>query len=202
MDPTIALEPVRALAMPPHVDSAVELLAAAPVQAIGYGFTSSAYLLGPDGEQEMIARLQGKSNGIPVVAACASVIAGLKALGISRIALVSPPWFDATLAAGGTRHYQAAGFEVVFSSPCDLPSGQKLIEPQTLYDWTRTHVPDTAEAVVIGGNGLRAIGVIDALEQVLGRPVLTANQALFWGLMKAASADVTQVTRYGRLFAA
>src|SRR4051794_35041232 len=37
---TIPLAPVRAFADPPHVDEAVELLAAAPVSAIGYAFTS------------------------------------------------------------------------------------------------------------------------------------------------------------------
>ncbi|WP_214369824.1 hypothetical protein [Pseudonocardia sp. H11422] len=32
-----------------------------------------------------------------------------------------------------------------------------------------------AEAVTIGGNGLRAVGAIDALEAELDRPVLTAK---------------------------
>lgn len=35
----------RAFAQPPHVDTAAELLAAAPLHAIIYAFTSSSYLL-------------------------------------------------------------------------------------------------------------------------------------------------------------
>src|SRR5919206_4977659 len=50
MDPTIPLAPVRAFAEPPHVDNAAELLAAAPLDAIAYGFTSSAYVIGVEGE--------------------------------------------------------------------------------------------------------------------------------------------------------
>src|SRR5215210_6871903 len=50
MDPTIPLAPVRAFAEPPLVDDAAELLAAAPIDAIGYGFTSSAYVIGVEGE--------------------------------------------------------------------------------------------------------------------------------------------------------
>src|SRR5919199_3507558 len=38
MDPTIPLAPVRAFAQPPHLDNAAELLAAAPLDAIVYGF--------------------------------------------------------------------------------------------------------------------------------------------------------------------
>src|SRR5919199_5286653 len=46
MDPTIPLAPVAAFAEPPHIDGATALLAAAPVRAIGIGFTSAAYVLG------------------------------------------------------------------------------------------------------------------------------------------------------------
>src|SRR3954470_5826137 len=44
MDPTIPLAPVRAFAAPPHLDDAAELLAAAPVGVVAFGFTSSAYV--------------------------------------------------------------------------------------------------------------------------------------------------------------
>src|SRR5882757_3988324 len=46
MDPTIPLAPVQAFVQPPHIDEAVSLLAAAPVAAIGIGFTSSSYVTG------------------------------------------------------------------------------------------------------------------------------------------------------------
>ncbi len=44
MDPTIPLAPVRAFAQPPYIDDATELLAAAPIHAIMFGFTSSVFL--------------------------------------------------------------------------------------------------------------------------------------------------------------
>jgi len=43
-DPGIALAPVFAFAEPPAVDDAAELLAAAPLRAIAYGFYSSSYV--------------------------------------------------------------------------------------------------------------------------------------------------------------
>jgi maleate isomerase len=53
------------------VDDAAELLATAPLDAIAYGFTSSAYVIGGvEGEAEMSARLERPTRGIPVVAAC------------------------------------------------------------------------------------------------------------------------------------
>jgi len=41
MDPTIADNPVRAIAGPPAVDDAAEMLAMAPLHAIVFGFTGS-----------------------------------------------------------------------------------------------------------------------------------------------------------------
>ena len=200
MDPTIPLAPVRAFAEPPHLDDAAELLAAAPLSAIAYGFTSSAYVMGMEGEAAMIVRLEERTNGTPVVAPCAAMVEAMRAFGASRVALVDPPWFDAELSGLGRRYYESAGFEVVHSGPCDLPSDQAMITPADLHAWVTEHAPGDAEAVAIGGNGFRAVGAIDALEQDLERPVVTANQALFWAALRAAAMDTSSVTGYGRLF--
>jgi maleate isomerase len=53
---------------------------------------------------------------------------------------------------------------------------------------------------VIAGNGFRAVGVIDALETKLDRPVLSANQVLLWAALMASGADPAIVKGYGRLF--
>jgi maleate isomerase len=200
MDPTIPLAPVRAFAEPPHVDAAADLLAAAPLDAIAYGFTSSAYVIGADGEAEMVARLEQRTRGIPVVATCAAAVQALLALGASRIAAVDPPWFDDELSRLGRRYYESAGFAVIHSGPCGLPSDQAKITPGDLHGWVTEHTPAEAEAIVIGGNGFRAVGAIAALEEDLGRPVVTANQALLWAALQAANADPSAVRGYGRLF--
>ena len=200
MDPTIPLAPVRAFAEPPHVDDAAELLAGAPLDAIAYGFTSSAYLLGVEGEAEMIARLDRRTQGIPVVAACGAAVEGLRVLGARRIALFDPPWFDTELNSLGRRYYESAGFDVVYSAPCGLASDQSKIMPSDLHAWVSEHMPSDADAVVIGGNGFRAVGAIATIEEDLGRPMVTANQALLWAALRVADADPTLVTDYGRLF--
>ncbi len=200
MDPTIPLAPVRAFAEPPHVDDAAELLAAAPLDAIAYGFTSSAYVIGADGEAQMVARLERRTRGIPVVATCAAAVQALRALGTSRIAAVDPPWFDAELGRLGQRYYESVGFEVVRSGPCGLPSDQARITPADLHRWVTENAPAEADAIVIGGNGFRAVGAIAALEEGLQRPVVTANQALLWGSLRAAGADPRAVGGYGALF--
>lgn len=198
MNPTIALQAVAAFAEPPGVDAAVELLAACPLHVIGFGFTSSSYVSGRDGEEQTCDRLRGQARGIPVVMTCSAMVDAVRTLGCQRISLVSPPWFDTNLTTMGADYFKSAGFDVVAAASCDLPSDQKAITPELLYAWVMGNTPNDADIVVIGGNGFRAVGTIETLERDLDRPVVTANQALLWACLAAAGTSVT-IDHYGRL---
>jgi maleate isomerase len=199
MDPTIALEPVRSFVDPPLVDEAVELLAAAPLHAIGFAFTSSSYVRGAAEDEVLRRRLEARTRGIPVAITATSAVLALRALGSSRVALVDPPWFSEELTELGARYFRDQGFEVIEAAAAKLPSEQLAINPGQLFEWVRGNVSSRAEAVFIGGNGLRAVGVIKALEEDLSLPVITANQVLLWHLLRLAGTRVA-VNGYGRLF--
>jgi maleate isomerase len=199
MDPTIALAPVRAFTEPPQIDDAAELLAAAPLHAIAVAFTSSSYVGGAGADTALQARLAGRTRGVPVVITGAAAVTAMQTLGVHRLALVNPPWFSPELDQLGAAYFRAAGCEVVAHGPAALPSAQRAVHPGQLYEWVREQTPAAAEAVFIGGNGFRAVGVIAALEEDLGRPVLTANQVAFWQALRLAGTHVP-VVGYGQLF--
>ena len=199
MDPRIQTDPVGAFADPPLIDDAAELLAAAPLPAIGMAFNGSSYVRGAADDEELRQRLERRTRGIPVAITSVSATLALHAVGATRVALVDPPWFSPELTALGAAYFQAQGFDVIFSAPAALPSEQLAINPGQLFEWTRTHVPDNADAIYLGGNGLRAVGGIRALEEDLQRPVLSANQVLLWHLLRLAGTRLP-VTNYGRLF--
>src|SRR5262245_7276756 len=108
----LPLDTIRAFAEPPGVDEAVDLLADAPVSVIAYAFTSSSYLIGPDGDAALQRRLEGRSRGIPILIPCVSAVVALRALGIRRLFLVHPPWFSADLDRLGANYFREQGFEV------------------------------------------------------------------------------------------
>ena len=111
---------------------------------------------------------------------------------MGRIALFHPPWFADDVVQKGVAYFQNQGFEVVHAS--HLTPARKVphpnlgsdVNPAELYEWVRTHAPSNLEGVFIAGNGFRAIGVIAALEEDLGRPVLTANQVALWYALRLA----------------
>jgi maleate isomerase len=199
MDPTIAIDPVRAFADPPLIDDAAALLADAPLHAIGFAFTGSSYVRGAADDEVLRQRLEQRTHGIPVAVTSVSAVLALRAVGAGRVALVDPPWFSPKLTALGVEYFAGQGFEVVQAAAAGLPSEQRAINPGQLFEWVRDNVPNEAEAIYIGGNGLRAVGVIQALEEDLRTPVLTSNQVLFWHLLHLAGTRVP-VPRYGRLF--
>lgn len=200
-DPRIALAPIRAFAEGPTIDDAAELLAAAPLHAIAYGFFSSSYLLGVDGDQTLQARLEKRTRGIPVVIPGLAALRALKVLGVRKLALIDPPWFSAELNQMGAEYFRSQRIEVVYAAPAaSLPNSQHDQHPGRVYEWLRSNVPASAEAILTGGNGFRAVGIIKALEEDLGRPVLTANSVTFWNALRMAGVQAP-VAHYGRIFA-
>lgn len=94
-----------------------------------------------------------------------------------------------------------ARVEVVDSTSAALAHDDPNAIDPDVYGWIARRVPDSAEAVFIGGNGFRAVETIAALKEALGRPVLTANQVLLWRLLTTVHAAF-DIVGYGRLFAA
>ena len=51
----------------------------------------------------------------------------------------------------------------------------------------------------VNKRGFRAAGIVEALEENLNRPVLTANQVAFWQAL-ALSGSREPIVGYGRIF--
>lgn len=166
---------------------------------IVYAYTSSSYALGVEADDALRVRLETHTRGIPVVLTAPAASEALRILGVHRVALIHPPWFTDDVNEKGSGYFRAQGFEVVSCARIMPARRFAEVTPAELYDWTKANVPRQAEAVFIGGNGLRAIGVIEALEEAVGRPVLTANQVAFWQALRLGGMT-SKVRQYGTIF--
>jgi maleate isomerase len=190
---------------PPGPENAVDQLARLPLHSIVFAFTTTSYLLGTKGEKALTARLEKRSKGIPVLLPMIAATAAFRALGVKRIALFHPPWFTGEVVKKGVAYFQDQGFKVVHAShltparTVPHPNLGSDVKPAELYEWVRKHTPADAECVFIAGNGFRTIGVIAALEEDLGRPVLTGNQVAFWYAIRRAGVGAN-VDGYGQVF--
>lgn len=200
MDDKIAHDPVLRFIDPDVIDHTVEGLSCAPLDAIGLAFTSSSFKVGAAGEKDLLARLAQVSHGIRLVTTGTAAVAAIQELALTRIAVMAPTWFDDELCAAGESYFAEQGVDVISVTPSGPIGGPLAITPAKTADAVRALVERTkAQAVFIAGNGQRAIGAIDRIEQELGVTVLTANQVLVWACLEGS--DIRgKISGYGRLF--
>ncbi|MEM7376581.1 MAG: Asp/Glu racemase [Pseudomonadota bacterium] len=167
--------------------------------AIGYGCTSGATLIG---ESEVDALIRGVHPGARTSNPISACKAALAALGVRRIALLTPYTVDVTdamranLTAAGIRVNAVASF-----NQSDDFTVARIRAGSILDAVTGVGVRDDVDAVFVSCTSLRALSVIEPAESVLGKPVLASNQALAWHLLRLAGLDHTPAG-FGQLFSA
>ena len=193
------LNPDTIAAMEAHLPAAAALLPpAAAFDAVAYACTSGTTLIGA----ARVADLVGgacRTNAVtdPLTAAQAA----MRALGATRVALVSP--YIAEVAGPIRRAFEADGFAV----PETLSFGEKIearvarIDPASIRDAAlQAGAVEGVEAVFLSCTNLRTLDIISGLEAELGLPVIISNQALAWDMARRAGAAVSP-SAPGRLFA-
>ena len=155
--------------------------------------------LGAEEDDTLRTRLEKCARGVPVILTPVAASEALRLMGVRRLAVIHPPWFAEEVSAKGKDYFQKRGMEVVFCARMTPLRKFTEVPPTEVFDWVKANVPREAEAVFIGGNGLRAIGVIQALEESFGKPVLSANQVAFWQALRLVGMT-TEVSKHGRLF--
>ena len=192
-----SLQDLRRVSLQPVLDQAAAAFPSGSVDALAYASTSAGYALGFEAEVALLQRLQERW-ALPVSSSCASAVHALHACGIERLAVVHPPWFDDETHELGAAYFRTQGFDVVASKADSLPRDPARARPELVVDWVSRHLSDDAEAVFLGGNGLRAASAVEPLERRTGRPVLEANQVLLWSILAATQAGL-DIGAYGRL---
>jgi maleate isomerase len=183
----------------PSADEAVDRLVELRPSAILLGYTSSSYALGAKADEQVRVRLQERAKGIEVIFSAPSAVAALRAFRAHRICVLHPPWWTEAASEQGRSYFLEAGFEVLVCKRMQPDRQFSEVDPAEVFNFVVEQTPQAADAVFLGGNGMRVIGTIRSLEKKLGRPVLTANQVLLWNALSRVGSS-RAVARYGSLF--
>jgi maleate isomerase len=185
----------------PAIDEAVDRLVRVRPRAILLGYTSSSYALGAEVDARVRARLEDRAKGIRVIFPSLAAWAALGELGVQRVSLVHPPWWTETANDQARAYWRSAGFDVVQCVRIEPLRDFTEVAPSELVDFICARLPREAQAVFIGGNGMRAVGAIKSMEARLKKPVLSANQIVLWEALRLVG-QAHRVTNYGSIFAA
>jgi len=178
-----------------NIDGSIELLAMVEPNVIVVAHTATSYHLGRGGEADLLARLQ-RSTGRRVVTAFGAVVRALERLDIRKLALGTP--YSAEVTSQGKAHLEAHGFEVVnFDNLKGIDNIYDTTAEQA-YRLARSVDAEDAEAVFLSGTGMPTVSVLEALEQDLGKPVISSASAMMWHALRLAGVG-QPVPDYGRL---
>ncbi len=178
--------PAAAGLLPPAIDFAV----------VGYACTSGATVIGP----ARVARLiRGAVTTARVTEPLSAALAAFTALGVRRIGLVSP--YVAEVSTALRAAFAAAGVETVAFASFEEPVEARVarIAPASVRAAALAigGQPDV-QAVFLSCTNLRTLEVIGEVEEALGKPVISSNQALAWQMSRLADLPPPDRT-FGRL---
>lgn len=174
--------------MADDIERCGELLATADVDVVAYGCTTGSLVKGPGYDEDIEARLSDTVDA-PAVATAAAVKRAFDALDLERIAIATPYIDDLNdreadfLEAAG---YEVAGIDGLNIEP-NLEIGAQL--PEVAYREARAIDSLDAEGVFVSCTNYRTFEVIERLEEDLGKPVVTSNQATLWNALRRAGVE-------------
>ena len=180
-----------------HIDESASLLAMVKPNVIVLAHTATSYTLGRSAEAALLQRLQTQ-YALPFVTAFGSVAAALGELGVERVALGTPYSEEITLK--GKAHLEEHGFDVVSHGRLENVTNIYEQTAERAYRLGREVDTPEAQAVFLSGTGMPTIQILEALEQDLGKPALSANSAMMWHALRLAGVR-HPISGYGRLLA-
>lgn len=202
-----------AVALDDDLARGAKQFAAMELSAVTVGHSSSSMMGGTGWDDATIEALKPVVGAGPFLTTNGlDTQAALRALHVRRPFLVLPPWYNDETVTAGVRYYEEAGLGPAGHHRYDpgrkwrdlapnelVPQGAGFAqEVEPLYVQIRGLCPPDADGVLIAGTGFRCVAILDALEQDLGRPVVSANQASLWHCLRTAGVR-TMVEGYGSL---
>ncbi|RJT26716.1 ectoine utilization protein EutA [Mesorhizobium waimense] len=165
------------------------------LDAICYSCTSACVVIG---DAEIEAAIQAARPGVPVVTPPMAGMRGLKALGAKRISILTP--YTVETSRPMAMYFAVCGFEIASFTCLGFEDDREMarIPPAALVDLAREATDASAEALFVSCTALRGALAVTGMEESIGRPVVTSNQATAWNCLRLCG-DEAAHPEFGRL---
>ncbi|WP_374634203.1 ectoine utilization protein EutA [Paracoccus sp. (in: a-proteobacteria)] len=177
---------------PRLAEAAALLVPGVALKGVGFGCTSASAVLGQGVQDALGARA-------PVSTPTSGALRGFQALGVSRVALMTPYLPETADLVGD--HFAANGLDVVSRRSMGQADDRDmaLLSDQQVMEFALASDHPDAQALFMSCTALPALGLIERIEARLGKPVISANQALFWAMLDQARIPASGPGRLFRL---
>lgn len=179
--------PAALIEMEEEIYHAAPLIAGVNPDVIIVGCTSGSLIKGFGYDQKLIKKITS-ITGCTTTTTSTAVIEALKLLKVTGVAVATPYTDEVNqrekefIEAYGIRVTQIKGLG--YSKPVtEYPltskplSGHSLLHPSVAYKLAKDADTPDSDGIFISCTGFRTIEIIEALEENIGKPVVTSNQA-------------------------
>jgi maleate isomerase len=186
----------EALGMLERLEEGAQLMADGAVDRLIFHCTAVS-MHSPEMPAEITRRVAAITN-IPLTITSEAIVDALGVLGARNIVLMTP--YDQATNDREVRFLAHHGINVLRERGLGIDGGVEMaaVEPQRWFDETLALRDPAADAYFISCTTIRSADVIDALEDALGKPVLTSNQAMLWRALRDTGIN-DRIAGFGRL---
>tara|TARA_A100001037_G_scaffold88316_1_gene80050 strand:- start:1061 stop:1789 length:729 start_codon:yes stop_codon:yes gene_type:complete len=182
----------------PRILLAAELLGDSKCDVTVLQCTGTSMSGGIEKEKEVISAIE-RVTGKPAASTASSLMDAFDALGVKRIVFISE-----TLQEGHDKKMaflKEAGLEIVSDKAMGLAGSDVYCSTPSSYWYENVKAlhNDKTEAYFVSCANIHSINIIEDLEDVLDRPVITSNQAALWSALRIAGVK-DDISSLGRLF--
>jgi maleate isomerase len=167
-----------------------------PLDAVCYSCTSASVVIG---DAEIEAAIQAAKPGVPVVTPPMAGMRGLNAFGVKRISILTP--YTVETSRPMAAYFASHGFDIQSFTCLGFEDDREMarIAPASLVEMARKVMHPQADALFVSCTALRAALAVPGMEEAIGRPVVTSNQASAWNCLRLCGDD-TPRPEFGRLW--
>ena len=169
--------------------TALDLSQAYP-EVIAYVCTGGSFLEGPGNEARPAIMIE-EATGIPAISTSIAVVEALRALGIRKVLLVGPYPHDIMKAE--VKFLEFYGFEVPCYETFDCMTSEenRALKSEQIAQrvMDMRSVIDDCDGVFVSCTNILVMDQIEILEQALGKPIVTSNQATLWSIFQKMRID-------------
>jgi maleate isomerase len=168
--------------LPAIADLAAELAAGHP-DIIGFGCTAASVVGGPEGSRQ-IAEAIRQRTGIGAVTTGRALAEAVEALRLRRILFCSP--FDEDYDRPEIDGLRSFGVPIAGTASLglDSPAQCTALTPSQISGWVAGLDHPGIDGAILSCANIRAFESVAALESLLGKPVISSNQALVWAIAR------------------
>ena len=170
-----------------------------PLSAVVWACTSGSFVFGWDGAAAQVSAL-GAVAGVPASSTSFAFVDACARLGVTKVAVGAT--YPDDVAERFVAFLGVAGIEVLSLSAKGIITAAEVgtLPRETVLEFAAAADHPDAQAVLLPDTALHTIGLLDALDARVGKPVLTANQVSVWQGLRLAGADAPRAG-LGALFA-